>query len=240
MAGAYTQEASGPARGAEGRKEDTMSPIAQLPAARPAAGVLTGRFRRVNRLDDDEAGNRMVAQAVARAKQGDREALRYLYIRYADNVYGYVASIVRDDYEAEDVTQHVFAKLMTALPKYQEREVPFSAWILRVARNVAVDHMRSRRAIPCEEVRDSEHHDDADDERMRSLTLRDALATLPEEQREVLVLRHLVGLSPGEIAGRLNRTEPSIHGLHHRGRGALRSVLSDMECAPTARAKVAA
>jgi RNA polymerase sigma-70 factor (ECF subfamily) len=240
MVGAHTQKASGPAGGAEGRKEDTMSPIAQFHAARPAAGVLTGRFRRVSRLDDDEAGNRMVAQAVARAKQGDREALRFLYIRYADNVYGYVASIVRDDYEAEDVTQHVFAKLMTALPKYQEREVPFSAWILRVARNVAVDHMRSRRAIPCEEVRDSEHHDDADDERMRSLTLRDALATLPEEQREVLVLRHLVGLSPGEIAGRLNRTEPSIHGLHHRGRGALRSVLADMECAPAARAKVAA
>ena len=92
-----------------------MSPIAQLHRARPTAGVLTGRFRRVSRLDDDDAGKRMVAQAVARAKQGDREALRYLYIRYADNVYGYVASIVRDDYEAEDVTQHVFAKLMTAL-----------------------------------------------------------------------------------------------------------------------------
>jgi RNA polymerase sigma-70 factor (ECF subfamily) len=218
-----------------------MSPNAHLPDARPTAGVLTGRFRRVSRLDDDDAGKRTVAQAVARAKQGDREALRYLYIRYADNVYGYVASIVRDDYEAEDVTQHVFAKLMTALPKYQEREVPFSAWILRVARNVAVDHMRSRRAIPCEEVRELDHqHADGEGERLRSLTLRDALATLPDEQREVLVLRHLVGLSPGEIAGRLGRTEPSIHGLHHRGRGALRTVLTEMECAPTAGLKVAA
>jgi RNA polymerase sigma-70 factor, ECF subfamily len=212
-----------------------MSPIAHFPEARPTAGVLSGRFRRVSRLDDDEAGKRMVAQAVTRAKQGDREALRYLYIRYADNVYGYVASIVRDDYEAEDVTQHVFAKLMTALPKYHEREVPFSAWILRVARNVAVDHMRSRRAIPCEEVRElDQHHSDSETDRLRSLSLRDALAKLPEEQREVLVLRHLVGLSPGEIAGRLGRTEPSVHGLHHRGRGALRSVLTEMECAPAA------
>src|SRR6187431_2457360 len=100
-----------------------MSPNAHLPDTRPTAGVLTGRFRRVNRLDDDEAGKRTVAQAVARAKQGDREALRYLYIRYADNVYGYVASIVRDDYEAEDVTQHVFAKLITVIGKYQERDV---------------------------------------------------------------------------------------------------------------------
>ena len=56
--------------------------------------------------------------AVARAKQGDREALRYLYVSYSHNIYGYVRSIVRDDHEAEDVTQHVFAKLMTALGKY--------------------------------------------------------------------------------------------------------------------------
>jgi RNA polymerase sigma-70 factor, ECF subfamily len=234
MAGAHTQAASGPARGAEGRKEDTMSPIAQLHGARPTAGVLTGRFRRVSRLDDDDAGKRMVAQAVARAKEGDREALRYLYIRYADNVYGYVASIVRDDYEAEDVTQHVFAKLMTALPKYQEREVPFSAWILRVARNVAVDHMRSRRAIPCEEVRelDPKTHDD-ENAHQTSITLREALATLPDDQRQVLVLRHLVGLSPGEIAGRLGRTEPSIHGLHHRGRRALQAELTSRESMPS-------
>ena len=53
-------------------------------------------------------------------------------------------------------------------------------------------------------------------------------------------MRHLVGLTPGEIAGQLGRTEPSIHGLHHRGRGALRTALSEMECAPTIAGKVAA
>jgi RNA polymerase sigma-70 factor, ECF subfamily len=205
------------------------------------AGVLHGRFRRVGRLTDDEADNRAVAQAVTRAKQGDREALRYLYVHYADHVYGYVASIVRDDYEAEDVTQHLFAKLMTALPKYEPREVPFSAWILRVARNVAVDHMRQRRAIPCDEVRALDTTaDDDDSSRMRSLGLRDALATLSEEQRQVVVMRHVVGLTPSEIAHRLGRTEPSIHGLHHRGRGALRTALAEMECAPTIAGKLAA
>ena len=197
------------------------------------SGVLTGRFRRASRLMDDEASNRAVNQAVVRAKQGDREALRFLYVRYADHVYGYVLSIVRDDFEAEDVTQHVFAKLMTKLEKYEPREVPFSAWIIRVARNVAVDHIRQRRAIPCEEVRELQiHGGDDGSARDRALDLRDALASLPEEQRQVVVMRHLVGLTPGEIACRLGRTEPSIHGLHHRGRGALRSVLADMECAP--------
>src|SRR6478736_9660071 len=89
------------------------------------AGVLQGHFRRSTRLEDDAESRRFVARAVARAKQGDQEALRFLYVRYADNVYGYVASLLRDDHEAEDVTQHVFAKLLTNLHKYEPREVPF-------------------------------------------------------------------------------------------------------------------
>jgi len=192
-------------------------------------------------LAEDELSNRAVNQAVVRAKQGDREALRYLYVHYADHVYGYVASIVRDDFEAEDVTQQVFAKLMTKLDKYEPRAVPFSAWIIRVARNVAVDHIRQRRPIPCEEVRELDVHA-GDDEaaRARVLDLRDALAALPDEQRQVVVMRHVVGLTPGEIAHRLGRTEPSIHGLHHRGRGTLRSVLTEMECGPQTNRKVAA
>jgi RNA polymerase sigma-70 factor, ECF subfamily len=200
-----------------------------------------GRFRSHTSLDDGPAGDRLaVAQAVARAKAGDDEALRFLYVRYADNVYGYVRSIVRDDYEAEDVTQHVFAKLMTVLPKYQERTVPFAAWILRVARNVAVDHMRQRRAIPCEEVRELDERKDHGEAQQISLTLREALDALPDDQRQVLVLRHVVGLTPGEIAGCLGKTEPSVHGLHHRGRGNMRSALVENECAPAVRQKIAA
>jgi RNA polymerase sigma-70 factor, ECF subfamily len=200
-----------------------------------------GRFRTQTTLEDGPAAERrVVAQAVARAKAGDREAVRFLYMRYADNVYGYVRSIVRDDYEAEDVTQHVFAKLMVVLPKYEQRSVPFAAWILRVARNVALDHMRQRRAIPCEDVRELDPCRDQGDAQQTSIGLREALETLPEEQREVLVLRHLVGLSPGEIAGRLGKTEPSVHGLHHRGRGALRAVLTERNCAPTVKARMAA
>src|SRR3954447_3347302 len=141
----------------------SAAPIYLKPREKKQAGVLTGSFRRTTRLVDDEAGTRAVNQAVVRAKQGDREALRYLYVHYADNVYGYVRSIVRDDHEAEDVTQHVFAKLMTSIGKYEERQVPFAAWILRVARNVALDHIRQRRAIPCEEVRELEQHQDSDD-----------------------------------------------------------------------------
>jgi RNA polymerase sigma-70 factor, ECF subfamily len=81
--------------------------------------------------------------AVARAKEGDVSALHFLYVRYADDVMGYVKSIVREVHEAEDITQNVFAKLMEAIGKYEQRDVPFKAWILRVARNAALDHIRA-------------------------------------------------------------------------------------------------
>jgi RNA polymerase sigma-70 factor, ECF subfamily len=169
--------------------------------------------------------------AVARGKEGDREAIRFLYVRYSHNIYGYVRSIVHDEHEAEDITQHVFAKLMTVLVKYDERGVPFFGWLLRLAHNAAIDHLRSRRATPAEEVFGAEesYDDDAID---RSHLLHDALAALPDEQRSVVLLRHVVGLTPGEIASRLGRTESSIHGLHHRGRRALQVELASRDSAP--------
>jgi RNA polymerase sigma-70 factor, ECF subfamily len=204
---------------------------------RGAPGVLPG-FRRRTTLDETAEHDGTVARAVVRARQGDREAVRYLYVRYADNVYGYVNSIVQDQHEAEDLTQNVFAKLMVVLPRYEPRDVPFFAWILRVARNIALDHVRQRRAIPFEDVReDEDSHDteagpnDVDSERLS--TLKAALATLPEEQREVVFLRHVAGLSPGEIADRLGKTESSVHGLHHRGRRSLQRSLAGVDAGPT-------
>lgn len=149
---------------------------------------------------------RLVRQAVLRAKQGDSEGIHFLYVRFYDDVLRYVNSMVRDYYEAEDITHNVFAKLMTAIAKYEERAVPFTAWIMRVARNAALDHLRARRAVPTEEVRIAETAE-ADSGLERGLDIREALQDLPEDQREVLVLRHVVGLSPGEIAGALEKTE---------------------------------
>ena len=162
-------------------------------------------------------------------------------MHYADHVYGYVASIVRDDFEAEDVTQHVFAKLMTALPKYEPREVPFSAWILRVARNVAVDHMRQRRAIPCEEVRELETrtwrrrvvaH--------RALGLRDALATLPEDQRQVVVMRHLSASRPARSPAASAAPSRRSTGCTTAAAAPCAPRSTEMECGPTITGKVAA
>ena len=188
------------------------------------------RFRR-RRLEHSKGSEPLVLSAVARAKQGDDDAMRFLYLRYADNVYGYVCSIVRDEHEAEDVTQQIFAKLMTALQRYEPRSVPFSAWILRIAHNAAIDHMRARRAVPCEEVR-SPDLEDGDVSRERARDLQSALAKLPPEQRDVIVMRFVLGLSPREIAERIGRSEDAVHGLQHRGRITLRRELTAMQSAP--------
>jgi RNA polymerase sigma-70 factor (ECF subfamily) len=200
-------------------------------AEQGSAGVLSGRFRRSTNLDESEVCRRRVSRAIARAKQGDREALRFLYVQYADNVYGYIASIVKDDHEAEDITQLVFAKLMTVLPKYQERQVPFTSWLLRLAHNAALDHLRRRLPTPVDEVRSPEERVDRGPSEDLHV-VGQALAALPEDQRTVVVLRHLVGLTPGEIADRLGRTENSVHGLHHRGRRAVQQELRRLECGP--------
>lgn len=180
-------------------------------------------------------GNRrdteLVQKAVSAAKTGDREALHFLYVRYSPELLRYVNSFVKDSHEAEDIVQNVFAKLITAIAKYERKDVPFTAWILRVARNAALDHLRARRAIPTEEVRMTDSGS-ADVAMELGKDLRHALQLLPDDQREVLVLRHVVGLSPVEIANTLDRTESSVHGLHHRGRRTLQSNLRELGVAP--------
>jgi RNA polymerase sigma-70 factor (ECF subfamily) len=175
--------------------------------------------------------------AVERAKAGDRDAIRFLYVRFGESVYWNVRSVIRNDHDAEDVTQQVFVKLMTHIDKYEPRAVPFSAWIARVAHNMAVDYLRRTRLVPCEEIHppDTTDHQRGD----RAHALKEALRDLPEEQREVLLLRHVLGLSPSEIATRLGRSEGSVHGLHHRGRSALKQALLAGRAGPAISGRIA-
>jgi RNA polymerase sigma-70 factor (ECF subfamily) len=189
-------------------------------------------LRRRRTLDEDARILAGVARAVDRAKLGDREALGELYLTYAGNVYGYVCSIVHDEYEAEDVTQQVFAKLMTALGRYEPRTVPFSAWILRVAHNAAIDHVRARRRMASDELQAAGEQELPTGTDGRA-ALRAAFAAIPPEQRCVVLMRHVVGLTPPEIAKRIGKSENAVHGLHHRGRRALRAQLAAMGSAPT-------
>jgi RNA polymerase sigma-70 factor, ECF subfamily len=86
----------------------------------------------------------LVTLAVARAKEGDTNALHFLYVRFADDVCGYVNNIVRSMDDSRDITQGVFRKLMTTIQGYEPHEVPFAAWLVRVSRNAALDHLVAR------------------------------------------------------------------------------------------------
>lgn len=169
---------------------------------------------------------------IRRAAEGDSDALKFLYARYSSRVYGYLLPLIRDEHETEDVMQLVFLRLLSKIHLYRQGEAPFHAWLLKVARNVALDHLRQRRAYPCENVFDPNAAAD-DSFPQHSRSLRDAFSALPDDQRSVVVLRHVLGLSPTEIATRLGRTESSIHGLHNRARTTLRAKLTDLDCTPS-------
>jgi RNA polymerase sigma-70 factor, ECF subfamily len=169
---------------------------------------------------------------IERAGHGDRDALRELYVRYAPPVHRHVRAIVRDEDEAEDVTQLVFLKLVGSVGSYDERRGDFTVWLLRVARNLAIDELRRRRPVLAGELHappDARSDDSGTD---RAQALREALAALSDEQREVVVLRHVVGMGPREIAARLAKSEASVHALHHRGRLAMQASLLRAEVAP--------
>jgi RNA polymerase sigma-70 factor (ECF subfamily) len=174
----------------------------------------------------------VLARAIAAAKnEQDQDALRFLYVRFADDVCRYVNTIVSDRHAAEDITQTLFSKLLGKMRHYEAREVPFKGWLFRVAHNAAVDHVRGRRVIPFEEVRGAElRSDETGIERGRSLRL--ALERLSPDQREVMVLRHIAGMTPPEIARHLKKSEGAVNGLHHRGRRALKASLREFDATP--------
>src|SRR4029077_525728 len=176
--------------------------------ARQSAQLSAG----VDQAREVDGDSRLVRAAITQAQDGDMEALHFLYVRYSADVFRHVKGLVKNHHEAEDISQNVFMKLVSVIDKYEPREVPFAAWILRVARNAALDQMRERRVVPRREVHASE-----DDHRQisheRRNDLRSALKQLTEEQRSVLVLRHIQGLTPLEIADLLGKSEGAVHGL---------------------------
>ena len=168
----------------------------------------------------------------------DLNAVRFLYERHAPSVYRYLRGIVgRDD--AEDLTQQVFLKLITQLERYEARsDIPFTAWLRRVAHNLAGDHLRARRRPQTEAAGDlPTRADDGAGERAQGLF--EALAELPVSQREVVMLRYMAGLSPGEIAATLGRSEDSVHCLHYRARSRLKRELRRRGAVPQTLARAA-
>lgn len=173
-------------------------------------------------------------KALRRAKRGEPDALEYLYRQYAPGVFAYVRRMLRDEYEAQDVTQQVFVKLATSLDKYDARRADFSTWLLRISHNLAVDHLRRPRfallSDPLDEAEDP-RPPDRDDGR----SLRETFRALSCAQRDVLMMREVLGLTPREVAKRLGKTEAAVNTCHHRARRAAVRSLTALGSAPAAR-----
>jgi RNA polymerase sigma-70 factor (ECF subfamily) len=200
-------------------------------ADRLEATAARSGYRRRRQLDHPPDAEALVAASTSRARDGDDDALRLLFLLYADNVFGYVLAIVHDEHDAEDITSEVFARLPRALTHYRASGTPFVAWLLRVARNAALDHLRAQRSVPLAEVPAHHHEELHAHERLDDL--RAALEALPTDQRQVMVLRLIAGLTPTEVAERLGRSVDAVHALQHRARRRLREELTQAGWAPT-------
>jgi RNA polymerase sigma-70 factor (ECF subfamily) len=170
---------------------------------------------------------------VARLQHGDLWAFSEIYEDYYLNIKDYICSILKSEEDAEDVTQEVFIKLIKKSEAYRQNGVPFFGWLIRVARNSTLDYMRSKSKSFAVEVPTSLGHPSFENESQGALV--SALGSLPEVHRQILFDRHVCGYNFKEVAERMQRTESSVYGHHHRGIVALKQFLVEHESAPQTR-----
>lgn len=168
-----------------------------------------------------------VAALVAAARSGDEAAFTSLYRRFADRVYRFCLLRVRRPADAEDLTQQTFIRVIENLPRFEERGVPFGAWLFRIARNATIDFERSRRPMADVEevaVSTSVSPFDAIGDRQ---ALAWAIDHLPVAQREVLGYRYFADLTTAEVAVLMHRTEATVRSLQARAIVGLRRRLAE-------------
>ena len=168
---------------------------------------------------------------VARAQQGDREAMEELYLLHFDRIYSYLHLSVGNRHDAEDLTTQTFLRMLEAIGRFRWQSVPFSAWLFRIAHNLAMDHFRARRRVQTEdEVQDlpGQEESSAEEQAFDSLSragMLQLIEHLSAEQRQVLTLKFLFGFANAEVAGILGKTEGAVKSLQHRALVALQKKL---------------
>jgi RNA polymerase sigma-70 factor (ECF subfamily) len=169
---------------------------------------------------------------VQHAQQGDRHALEELYLMHFDRIYSYLQMSVGNRHDAEDLTNQTFVKMLESIDRFEWRKVPISAWLFRIAHNLAMDHFRSRRRWQPEEEPpepSGEEARSAEDEALQSIGRESMLAMidgLSREQQQVLMLKFVFNFSNAEAATILGKTEGAIKSLQHRALGSLQRQLA--------------
>ena len=172
------------------------------------------------------------ARLVRRARKGDVVAFGRLYDEHIDRVYAFVRSRTASVHDAEDVTATVFLKAWESIGSYDDRGLPFSAWLFRIARNATVDeHRRSARVpIPVEDITVDDAVDGADVSviaQVETERLRRAVGQLTEEQASVIALRFWWDMSLKETADALGKNENAIKAWQHRATRTLARLLQE-------------
>jgi RNA polymerase sigma-70 factor (ECF subfamily) len=153
--------------------------------------------------------------------------------RHRDELHAHCQRILRSPHDAEDALQEAFVRAWRALHQYDGRGSR-RAWLYRIATNASLDQIRGRRELamegaPAERVEPVDHF-----ERRESLErVVRAAGRLPARQREVLVLRVVIGFSARETASSLGLTQAAVNSALHRARGAVRAELSAAEHVPS-------
>ena len=127
-----------------------------------------------------------IRSLVERAQEGEREALEELYLLHFDRIYSYLHMSVGNRHDAEDLTTQTFLKMLEAIGRFRWRSAPFSAWLFRIAHNLAMDHFRAtRRMQPEEEVPEPPGSEEAsaEEQAMHSIGRQSMLELRSEERR---------------------------------------------------------
>ena len=190
-----------------------------------------GRARPVDLAGGDTGTDGALVRA---AKSGDASAFGELYERYRDAIYRYCLSRTGTAHDAEDLTSDVFVKALHSIDRYQERGLPFVAFLYRIARNAAIDRSRTlKQPLSVDELVTepaSRQNVEADATLAvdRSILLA-ALTKLKTEHRDVIVMRFIEGYSALEVAAKLGKTEGAVRTLQHRALERLRKEFDDAQ-----------
>jgi RNA polymerase sigma-70 factor, ECF subfamily len=168
-----------------------------------------------------------------RAIQGDHEAFGMLYEQYVERIFNYVYYRTGNQHDAEDLTARVFFRAMRRIPQYQERGLPVSAWLYRIAHNLVANWHRDRGRRPeisLDEGFASIPHSEHPEVTLLYLEEQDRLLqmirVLPPERQQLIILKFVEHLSNAEIGQIMGKTEGAVKSLYHR---TLLSLRVDME-----------
>jgi RNA polymerase sigma-70 factor (ECF subfamily) len=178
--------------------------------------------------NSDAHGERLIVDA---ARAGSDAALSELYTLYFPRVYRYILARTGNSYDAEDLTEEVFMKVLEAIERFEWREAPFSAWLFRIAHNAVISQRRKDgargRSAPLTEglALDSQGPDELVENRLALRDIMNAAQKLPEAQRQVIALRFGAGLSVAETARAMNKGEGNVKVIQHKAIAKLREMV---------------